>query len=236
MRKSVAEKLVVLVCVCAAIASATPLTNGGFETCTGCGTLPPAAGYLNMTTGSTQLTGWSIIAGNIDWVYKTFWSPVGGDYSIDLNGTSTGAIQTTLSVTPGEAVSISWYGGMDPDAYLIGGKDYVVGSVRIYDSGSGGAQTLDQYFSYKIYYVPGATDAIWQFFSSGFVTPTSNQISIAFYSQEPQATAPQSWYGPLLDNVEYDLGGVPEPGTFSLFAGAGLVGLALFKIKMKKQK
>jgi hypothetical protein len=229
MEKRIMGKLVVLVCALVVAASATPITNGSFETCTGCGTLPPPAGYINFGTGATNIDGWSVVVGNIDLVYKTFWNPADGDYSIDLNGLTSGGIQTTLSVLAGTPIQLSWYGGMDPNAYLVGAKGSVSGNLHIFDSGTGTA-VLDQNVPFQINYTASGS-VVWQLFTSGWVTPGTDQITIAFSSLEP--AAPAGSYGPLLDNVTYDVGNVPEPGTLSLLAGAGLVGLALLRGRKK---
>lgn len=83
------------------------LENPGFETPTFSGHF--TASVTNSTSGySSANFGWTVSSGNIDHIH-TYWSPNSGDYSIELNGDTPGAIEQTVTTVPGETYAISFY-------------------------------------------------------------------------------------------------------------------------------
>jgi len=88
---------------------AAPFQNGSFET----GTVVPCNTF-NVPTGSTIITGWTVSAGNIDWLGSPpscGWQPSQGAASLDLVGASAGGIggvQQTFDTVPGTTYQLSF--------------------------------------------------------------------------------------------------------------------------------
>lgn len=78
------------------VSAATNLVqNGGFESPGTFIGIPN--GWQNLNSG---LPSWNIGPGNIDLIYKNYWEPAPGNYSIDLAGSAPGTISQVLSTTP----------------------------------------------------------------------------------------------------------------------------------------
>ena len=94
--------------VCAAGASAQPFQNGGFEL-----GAPPGCN-IALPVGSTAITGWTVIAGNIDWVSPPSaggcsWVGSEGSFSLDLVGDGNkGGIEQTFDTLPGRTYRVSF--------------------------------------------------------------------------------------------------------------------------------
>ncbi len=72
-------------------ASSARIVNDSFEQ----STPVPASGRVTLATGTPNLPGWMITAGDIDLV-STYWNASSGGRSIDLSGTKRGTISTTV--------------------------------------------------------------------------------------------------------------------------------------------
>ncbi len=70
-------------------AQAAAFTNGSFE-------LGPDPGaFLPLPTGSTDLTGWTVTSGNVDYIGSS-WQASDGSRSLDLSGAGAGQIGQTF--------------------------------------------------------------------------------------------------------------------------------------------
>ncbi len=95
-------------------AAANLVVNGSFETPvvpTGSGAIP------SMTTG---LTGWTIASGNIDLLGlkspgNPYWQNAAGNQSIDLNGTTPGAIYQDIQTVAGQVYNLRFAHACNPD-------------------------------------------------------------------------------------------------------------------------
>ena len=99
--------------VCAASASAAPFQNGGFELGT------PTADPCNVAlpVGSTAITGWTVISGNVEYLTPTCWTPSEGSRSLDLVGNgSIGGIQQTFDTVPGQTYQVIFDMAGNPSA------------------------------------------------------------------------------------------------------------------------
>jgi choice-of-anchor C domain-containing protein len=77
------------------------------------------AGYDTLfynSSNATAITDWTVTSGSVDWI-GTYWNgPKGaGDYSIDMNGDSPGAIAQTFQTTPGASYTASFSLSGNPD-------------------------------------------------------------------------------------------------------------------------
>jgi choice-of-anchor C domain-containing protein len=80
------------------------LVNGSFEE----GPEPdPVNGYTTFRQGSTDIKGWEVSQGDID--YKgSFWVPADGRRSIDLNGYARGGIRQTFKSRKGQLYRVTF--------------------------------------------------------------------------------------------------------------------------------
>jgi len=86
----------------AQFACAAPFQNGSFEA--GFPITSPAPCFVTLPSGSTNLTGWTVVLGNIDWLAPSCGaqSATDGIASVDLVGDQAiGGIQQTFDTEPG---------------------------------------------------------------------------------------------------------------------------------------
>lgn len=111
--KSVAT-LILLTGQCC-FAHASPFQNGSFELIN---SVPPITGScraFNAVTGSTQITGWTVSVGNVDWrgapIRGCFWTPSDGSVSlglVGLGGGGVGGIEQTFDTVPGKTYVVAF--------------------------------------------------------------------------------------------------------------------------------
>lgn len=167
----------------AAGASAAPAVNGSFEV----GAAPGS--FTQLWAGdSTTITGWTVSSGTIDYI-GTYWPAADGARSIDLNGTSPGAIQQTVPTTIGATYRVTFSMSGNP-AGGIGTKTLTAGI---------GAAPAS--FTYEIGTVNTLTDMKWAIRTFTFVAIAAT-TTLTFTS-----TVANSVYGPALDNVRVELAG-----------------------------
>jgi choice-of-anchor C domain-containing protein len=73
-------------------AQAATITNGSFEL----GTAPGAFLPVNSPDNGATITGWNVTGGSVDYI-GSYWAASDGSRSLDMNGTSAGTIQTTIT-------------------------------------------------------------------------------------------------------------------------------------------
>jgi choice-of-anchor C domain-containing protein len=217
----VAAALVAL--VSAGSAHANLLTNGSFESGSAIPGFPP---FISPTNGSTAVTGWTVVAGNID--YGTngngFWAASDGSRSIDMNGSEAGSIAQTFATVSGAQYQVLF----DMAGNFYGGT--ALKSLRVSAGGTSQDFTFDS---------TGKSANAMGWLTKSFVfTATSTSTQLVFSSlvvTEPSRCtnanlgAGAACYGAALDNVRADLyaaPGVPEPATAGLLA-LGLLGTAV---------
>lgn len=160
-------------------------TNGSFED----GSVdPPPGGFTALGAGSTAITGW-VVGGSVEIIDDGFWEASDGAHSIDLNGSSQGAISQTIPTSIGATYTVRFDLSGNPD----GGP-----AEKTLNVSATGA-TLQSYS-----FVNGAgvirTDMNWQTKLYTFMA-TSTSTTITFQSTTEAQPAQPNWYGPALDNV-----------------------------------
>ena len=168
--------------VLAAVSSVGAIgTNGSFED----GANSPGAFWWTATPGSNQITGWTVVSGQVDHM-GTYWQASDGNNSIDLNGLIPGAITQTFATVPGATylVRFDMSGNPDDDPGL---KTMVVSATgaapetHTYDTSVGNTRT-NMMYELRTY----------RFRATGAST------TLTFQSTTGGSPA---WYGPVIDNV-----------------------------------
>ncbi|HTY88014.1 MAG TPA: choice-of-anchor C family protein [Candidatus Acidoferrum sp.] len=186
-----------LLCLAASLVKGQNVVNGSFELGTN-----PGITSIQLTAGdSTSLTGWTVVSGTIDYVGGT-WTAGDGSRSLDLSGTSAGAIEQIITgFTVGQNYQLS---------FLMAGNTAGGPTVKSLQASIGSAM---QTFNFDI---TGHSNANmgWSLQTMNF-TATSGSLTLDF------ASLANSFYGPTLDAVA--IAPVPEPGTLSLTGFAVLL-------------
>lgn len=164
-------------------AAAPDVTNGSFETGPAVG-----AGFVQLSAGdSTTITGWTVVSGTVDYV-GTYWQAADGVRSIDLNGTSAGAVRQSITTEVGKTYKVTFSMSGNPE-----GPD----GIKTMTADVGAAPIA---FSYEV--VPSNTlvDMKWTSKSFTFVAAAVTTV-LTFTSTSTTAGV----YGPVLDKVRVEL-------------------------------
>jgi hypothetical protein len=203
---------------------ADSIVNGSFES-----PVVPAGNFTNFASGSTGITGWTVIgaAGGVSIVSGTFsqngisFPAEAGTQWLDLTGDGTNSnegVQQTFATTAGTQYTVSFWVGN------VFNPNGIFGTTSTVDILLGGAPLLT------------ATNAntttgtqTWDQFTTTF-TATGSTSTLAFINGDPGSDNSNG-----LDNVSVNPTGgpspVPEPSTL-LLLGSG--SLAFFRMARKK--
>lgn len=182
--------------------AANLITNGSFETGVGDAGL---GGFTTLGAGSTNMTGWTVASGSVDWI-NGYWMADDGTHSVDMNGNSVGAIEQTINTVAGRTYTLT---------FDMSGNPYIGSDTRTMQVSAGGASAP---FTYTFTTPPNShADMNWVEESLNF-TATGPTTLITFAST---STGNCCW-GPALDDVAVM---VPEPMTWAmLLVGFGGLG------------
>jgi len=189
-------------------AQADLITNGSFET----PTVPPGT-FSNFSTGSTAITGWTVIGPPVSVVSGTFQAPFfpaqDGTQWLDLTGPTSGGggVQQTVATTPGQTYNLSFY---------VGTGFGTTSTVGVLINGS--------LLTTRTNSTPGAV-INWEQFTVQFTAASASTL-IGFENLDPIGDDSNG-----LDNVSLNAASVapvPEPTTFVLF-GTALAGFGLLR-------
>ncbi len=171
------------------------VANGSFEL----GTDPGA--FRELSTVSADITGWTVSSGTVDYI-GTYWQAADGVRSLDLNGSSAGAVRQSLVTTVGTTYKVTFSMSGNP----VGG----VGSKTL--TADVGAATTP--FSYEVGSLnpPTLVDMKWAKKTFSF-TATAATTTLTF------ASTTIGYFGPALDKVRVELAnGRGEGATVKAFA------------------
>lgn len=171
--------------------------------------------------GSTDITGWSVVSTNIDWV-NGFWQAADGTHSLDLNGNlGPSGVEQTIATVPGELYRLSFSFSGNPN---LGTERGIAGDLLASLSVSVGPVSND--FTFDV--LPTHTNSNMDWITESFdFTAVSNATLIQFISTTtlpffPRTSGdpptPNCCYGPIIDNVSVT--NVPEPPSLAVFCFA----------------
>jgi choice-of-anchor C domain-containing protein len=95
--------------VVTAVSAFAGVTNGNFEAGT-----HTSAPFEPLFPGDTQLTGWTVEAGSIEWI-GSYWQPSEGSRSIDLNAFEAGTLSQTIGTTTGNTYTMTFDLSANPE-------------------------------------------------------------------------------------------------------------------------
>lgn len=199
----------------AAGASANLITNGGFEL----GTV--AGSFSTLNAGSTDLTGWTIGSGSIDYI-NTYWQDAGSGSgrSIDLNGVGPGSISQSFATTLGVLYEVTFSLSGNPD------NNHTPAVKRLRVSLTG-ASSDSQDFTFD------TTNPLNSSGNMGWLTKSftflggAGLTTLTFLSVTIDPVS-QPAFGPALDEVSVNA--VPVPAAVWLL-GSALLGVGLIARK-----
>lgn len=184
------------------------IVNGSFET----GTNLPPLNYFGDVSASTvtQIDGWTVTSGIIEWVGRQYWEASDGDYSIDLSARSPGAVSQEFNTVVGIDYKLSFDLGGNPEGAPI----EKIMEVTVAD--------VNQRFTFD------TTDH--SFLDMGWQTMTLEFTANAISTNLSFIGVSSGPYGAAIDNVDVSV--VPLPSALVLLS-TGLVALVGIRKKLR---
>jgi len=223
----------VVILVVASVTWATPvIVNPSFESapCAAPGQ-PPY--YCTIDSNDVLLPGfgWTVNqygidnTSSVDWVIWNAvdgfaWAAADGTHSIDLNGITRGGISQTISgFVVGQEYTLS---------FALTGSPFfdlpLTDQLKQLEVFMDGVSLGNRYYDITLN-DPQRTDMQWAFVNVHIpASVVANTQMVLEFKSLNDGQNDYAW-GPVIDAVSITEGNIPEPGTFSLFAGAGLLAL-----------
>ena len=178
------------------------IVNGGFA-----GPNAPNGGFTTVSTNGV-IPGWSLFAGNVDWITGYWQSSDGDGFSVDMDGTTQGAIGQYITTVVGKTYNLTFDMSGNPDA---GADTDILG---VFANGF-----LSPIATYSVTGANSHGNMNWSQRSYTF-TANSSSTLIGFQSFNQNLCC----YGAAIDNVSVS-GAVPEPATWGMMIlGFGAAG------------
>lgn len=202
--------------------AANLIVNGSFETYSklpSSWTFPDLVDF-NVPVGGTDITGWTVINGPIDYV-ANFWQASDGSRSLDLAGSpGLGGVSQTFSANPGTNYLVQFDLSGNPGASAFNGP------LKTLDVTVAGQRFS---FSYDVLAMGNTLNNMkWQRKQFSFVA-TSTSTTLSLFNT--MAIGAIGNGGPALDNVSVEAVAVPTPALLP-----GLVGMGLAALRRKRQQ
>jgi choice-of-anchor C domain-containing protein len=183
------------------------VTNGSYEE----GVDPPTTWYNRLGIGSTDITGWIVVGGSVDWTHADIWAAPSGVLSVDLGGEvlhpdgALGGVAQDLATVPGSTYLVTFDLAANPY------RDWGVKEMQV------SAGSASQVFTSDTTNMVGwdiGDPVNWRTYQWSFVAESST-TTLTFLNLT------NSGYGPVLDNVSIEHIHAPAPGAVVL-AGLGV--------------
>jgi hypothetical protein len=211
-------------------AAANLLVNGSFEDPVQGG---PLFATFNIPAGSTQITGWTVVQGNVDLTNTCCYArSYAGSQAVDLigdsNGTSGvfGGLSQTFATTQGQEYRLTFAYSHNNGTYS---PDYAV-QVTVADANAPGNSVLSAEASQAYYWNwHSQADDVYDLFSQTFVASSSSTI-LTFMDTRGGFNA-----GIYLDDVSVEVvtAAVPEPSTWAMMV-LGFTGVGFMTYRRRK--
>ena len=195
-----------LVAVLCGAAHAAPFQNGSFETG------PTPGGYVTLTAGDTQITGWTVTGDSVDYI-GSYWPAADGSRSLDLSGNAGGGVAQAFDTVAGRTYRVG---------FALAGNPDCAPTVKTVQVQATGAPSVNYLFDTTN---SSLSNMGWAAQTYTF-TATGPTTTLAFASQD------NTGCGPALDNVAVnDITPAPVPAlsTWGLLGLAGLLGFAAMR-------
>lgn len=194
---------------------AAPFQNGSFEV----GTLANPSGFDTLATGSTAITGWTVVGDGIDYIGGT-WVAASGSRSLDMLSCGvSGGVAQTFDTVPGATYMVSFSLAGNPD-----------GGVKTLTATAG---TTTANFTFN---TAGATSAAMNWTARNFVF-TASSTSTTLTMRGGVVGGTSSCAGSALDNVSVTLlaANTPVPVDGGALGAAllAMVGLAALRRRQR---
>lgn len=191
--------------------AANLVVNGGFA-----GNFAPNGGFTTVGVGSGVIPAWTVFGGNVDWIHGYWQSSDGDGFSVDMDGTTQGAIGQYINTVAGQQYKLTFDMSGNPDAGTD--TDYL----GVFASGF-----LSPNATYSVTGANSHGNMNWSQRSYTF-TANSSSTLIGFQSLNQNLCC----YGAAIDNVSVS-GAVPEPATWAMMIiGFGAAGSMIRRRKL----
>ncbi|QNN25418.1 choice-of-anchor C family protein [Planctomycetales bacterium ZRK34] len=195
----------VVVAMISSTSMAAVITNGDFEL------LDLNGSTSQFSTGNTTgIPGWTVVSGTVDLV-GSYWPGASGDQSIDLNGTSPGALSQTFDTVAGQAYRVTFAMACNVYSAVYGDYSMLVSAAGVQEN-----------FTFTRTAANTTTNVGWLYKTFDFTAAVGTTQTTLTFASLTSGNA-----GPAIDDVSIaEINAVPEPATFGVFGLGSMTLLA----------